>query len=208
MHTFKEYIHREILYSNPKFSWLKVLGCIRKSREHNFIFWYRASYVLYRKKSKLAQKISKRINNHINNKYCCDFHRKSDIDLGLNIGHLSGIIITKKIRIGKNFTIRQNTTIGTLQRGVKGVGKYEIIIGDNVDLGANTCIIGSGLKIGNNVTVGAMSFINKDVKSNNVYITEKKSFMRPKIIIEVDKSIKKQHIKKENKQPRLEFKQH
>ncbi|MEB8564653.1 DapH/DapD/GlmU-related protein, partial [Salmonella enterica subsp. enterica serovar Lubbock] len=34
-----------------------------------------------------------------------------------------------------------------------------IIIGNNVDIGANTCIIGS-ITIGDNVTIGAMSFVN------------------------------------------------
>ncbi|EEC9965547.1 serine acetyltransferase, partial [Escherichia coli] len=46
-------------------------------------------------------------------------------------------------------------------------------IGSNVDIGANCCIIGLSRKIGDNVKIGAMSFINKDIPSNCTYITKK-----------------------------------
>ena len=49
----------------------------------------------------------------------------------------------------------------------------------HVDVGANSCIIGTGIEIGDNVVIGAMSFINKNVPSNHTYITEKTSRSRP-----------------------------
>ncbi|EAT0151581.1 serine acetyltransferase, partial [Salmonella enterica] len=48
-----------------------------------------------------------------------------------------------------------------------------IRIGNNVNIGANCCIIGLSRKIGDNATIGAMSFINKDIPSNCTYITKK-----------------------------------
>nr|WP_240202912.1 hypothetical protein [Salmonella enterica] len=38
-------------------------------------------------------------------------------------------------------------------------------------MGANTCIIGS-ITIGDNVTIGAMSFVNKSIPANSIYITK------------------------------------
>ena len=55
-------------------------------------------------------------------------------------------------------------------------GNY-IVIGDNVDIGAHTCIIGLNVKIGSNVKIGAMSFIMEDVPDNCTYVTRKESRM-------------------------------
>lgn len=68
--------------------------------------------------------------------------------------------------IGRNFTIRQCTTIGNK---IDGRNDLVPIIGDNVTLGANVCIIGD-IKIGNNVIVGAGTVIVKDVPDNTVVV--------------------------------------
>jgi serine O-acetyltransferase len=96
------------------------------------------------------------------------------IDEGLSLGHPTTIIIYSGVRIGKNCCIRQCTTIGSIE-----VGNKAITLGDNVDIGAHTCIIGSGLTIGSNVRIGAMSFVNKDIPDDVTYITRKESFTRP-----------------------------
>lgn len=70
----------------------------------------------------------------------------------------------------------QNTTIGTAYTDKKN----GVTIGNNVDIGSNSCIIGDDIKIGDNVTIGAMSFINKDIAQNTIYITEKRSYTKPK----------------------------
>ena len=43
------------------------------------------------------------------------------------------------------------------------------IIGDNVNIGSNTCIIGE-ITIGDNVVIGAGSVVVKDVPSNVVIV--------------------------------------
>lgn len=62
--------------------------------------------------------------------------------------------------IGENFVCRHCTTIGHKN-------KLRPIIGDNVDLGANVMIIG-GVRVGNNVIVGAGSVVVNDVPDNCV----------------------------------------
>lgn len=68
--------------------------------------------------------------------------------------------------IGKNFSCRQNTTIGN-----KSDGRPDElpIIGNNVTLGANVIIIGN-IKIGDNVTIGAGSVVIKDIPANSVVV--------------------------------------
>ena len=79
------------------------------------------------------------------------------------------IFWSEEISVRKNFTVRQNTTIGV------DPSEYSYIsIGNNVDIGANTCLIAKGkVFIGDNVIIGAMSFVNKDIPSNSTYITKK-----------------------------------
>ncbi|MOA44951.1 Bifunctional protein GlmU [compost metagenome] len=75
-------------------------------------------------------------------------------------------MITGNVRIGRNFFIRQNTTIGIK---TLGLDRYELVIGDNVSVGANSCIIADTLTIGDNVTIGAMSFVNKDIPPGTTF---------------------------------------
>ena len=76
------------------------------------------------------------------------------------------MVITGSVKIGKNFFIRQNTTIGIK---TLGLDTYDLIIGDNVSVGANSCIIADTLRIGDNVTIGAMSFVNKDIPEGTTF---------------------------------------
>ena len=62
--------------------------------------------------------------------------------------------------IGENFSCAHCTTLGWGKNG-------RPTIGDNVILGASVTIIG-GIRIGNNVTVGAGSVVVKDVPDNCV----------------------------------------
>lgn len=67
--------------------------------------------------------------------------------------------------IGDNCIIRNNTTIGN-----KGItGSPTPVIGNNVSIGVNVCIIG-GITIGNNVTIGAGSVVTKDIPDNAVVV--------------------------------------
>lgn len=52
------------------------------------------------------------------------------------------------------------------------------VIGDNVDIGAHSCIIGD-INIGHNVTIGAMTFVNKDVPDNSIIYNPVTSVIKP-----------------------------
>jgi len=70
--------------------------------------------------------------------------------------------------MGENCTLRNGTTIGHKQLA-NGSMSGSPRIGNNVDIGANVCIIGD-ITIGDNVVIGAGSVVVKDVPSNCVVV--------------------------------------
>lgn len=84
---------------------------------------------------------------------------------GIILSHPTSTYLNAK-SIGRNFAVRQNTTIGNK---IDGRNDLVPIIGDNVFVGANVCIIGN-VEIGNNVIIGAGCVITKSVPSNTVVV--------------------------------------
>jgi serine acetyltransferase len=83
---------------------------------------------------------------------------------GLAIHHGLGIIVHARTRIGRNVTLRQNTTIGA-----KESGSLPPRIGDGVDIGAGALIIGD-LEIGAGAGVGAGTVVLRDVPAGAVVV--------------------------------------
>jgi putative colanic acid biosynthesis acetyltransferase WcaB len=86
------------------------------------------------------------------------------IDRGLQLHHGHALVINKNVKLGKNCVVRQSTTIGNAKAG----GDCPII-GDNVDIGSNVCILGP-IRIGNNVIIGAGSVVVKSIPSNSIAV--------------------------------------
>lgn len=84
------------------------------------------------------------------------------IDGGLTIYHWGFIIINPAVRIGKNFTCEQGIVIGSKE----DYGPVPII-GDNVTINGGARILG-GIKIGNDVIIGANSIVIHDVPSHTI----------------------------------------
>ena len=66
--------------------------------------------------------------------------------------------------IGKNVSLRQNTTIGA--KGFANSEKSPVIM-DNVTIGPNVCIIGD-ITIGKGAVIGAGAVVVKDVPENAI----------------------------------------
>lgn len=101
--------------------------------------------------------------------FICNFIKKDKSSLMLvcdkigrdiHLYHPFATIINAK-SLGNNFICRNNTTIGNKNND----HKLRPVIGNNVEIGANSIIFGD-INIGNNVTIGAGSVINKDVPDN------------------------------------------
>lgn len=172
----KRFWHVEILDPAKPFSWWRLLRRARRSNSSKCLFWLRLSQYLFGLKPRGARSLGKMINKSLTREFGVEIMLGAQIEEGLQLGHPTAIIIYSGVRIGKNCCIRQCTTIGSIEKG-----NLPISLGDNVDIGAHTCIIGSGLNIGNNVRIGAMSFVNKDIPDNVTYITRKESFIRSNI---------------------------
>ena len=90
--------------------------------------------------------------------------RKLTVGKGLSLYHGHALVINQGVVIGSNCTLRNSTTIGH-KKLADGSFSACPRIGNNVDIGANVCIIGD-VTIGDNVVIGAGTVVVKDVPSD------------------------------------------
>lgn len=83
---------------------------------------------------------------------------------GLRIYHGQATVVHKHAVLGRNCTLRQCTTIGNAREG-GGVPT----IGDNVEIGANVCIVGE-ISIGDHVIIGVGSVVVRSVPPYSVVV--------------------------------------
>lgn len=133
-----------------------MIKLIRHYPEYRRLIYYRFEY----RKSLLA-KITKRIISIIKptslNLYFCN----ENIGAGLRIMHGFSTIINAK-SIGKHCVISQQVTIGWSQSGLPTIGDYCKVY-------AGAKILG-GVKIGDDVWIGANSVVTKDVPAHSVVV--------------------------------------
>jgi len=90
--------------------------------------------------------------------------RKLTAGKGLIIYHGQGLVLNQGVILGENVVLRNSVTIGH-KKLADGTFTACPRIGNNVDIGANVCIIGD-ITIGDNVIVGAGSVVVKSVPDN------------------------------------------
>lgn len=102
----------------------------------------------------------------------------SKIEIGDNCFFNDGCSLNgrKKIKIGNDFKAGQNVMIYDNDHDYKkDINQYitsDVIIGDNVWIGANTIIL-KGVTIGNNVVVAAGSIVRHDIDDNTVFYNQR-----------------------------------
>ena len=84
--------------------------------------------------------------------------RETKIGYGLYISNGGPVVVNPSTVIGDNCNLSQFVTIGSNE------GRAAVI-GDNVYIGPNTCIV-ENVSIGDNATIGAGSVVTKDIPSN------------------------------------------
>jgi serine acetyltransferase len=166
-------LQREVAMNSKSFSWIITIHKAFKCPERRFNFWWRIASYLYKSGGKLRKEVARKINRKLIQKYNTEIQLSATIGPGLHITHYLSIAINGAAKIGANFKIRHNSTIGIGGTLNKKVSIPQIVIGNNVEIGAGSCILGRDIKIGNNVIIGAMSFINKDIPDNTIAYTEK-----------------------------------
>ena len=89
-----------------------------------------------------------------------------NIGAGFHLSHGNAIIITAQAKIGENCSLRNGITIGVELRGKR---KGAPTIGNRVWIGPNATIVGK-IKVGNDVLIGANSYVNFDVPDHSIVI--------------------------------------
>lgn len=107
---------------------------------------------------------------------------EGELNIGDDVGmSATAIICNYKITIGNNVMIGGNTVIydtdfHTLDVSIRNdktldrnnAIKKEVVIGDNVFIGAHTTIL-KGVTIGNNAIIGACSVVTKSIPDNEIW---------------------------------------
>ena len=91
-----------------------------------------------------------------------------EIGKGLLIAHPVGIVLGRGSRIGKNFTVYQNVTLGARHTDPERIFQFPVIE-ENVTIYAGAVIAG-GVRIGSKVTVGANAVVLTDVPAGAVAV--------------------------------------
>lgn len=145
--------------------------------EKRELYGYRYTKAL--RKCRYYKENGKRINFYLYRIYLSKLSLKfgiqinyaTEIGAGLYIGHAGNIIVNYKAKLGKNVNLSQGVTIGITNRGKnKGVPT----IGNDVWIGANSCIVG-GITIGNDVMIAPNTFVNFDVPDHSIVVAQRAS---------------------------------
>jgi len=90
------------------------------------------------------------------------------IGKNLRLFHGQALVLNKKVIIGENCILRHSTTIGNKQLQ-DGRHSGSPVIGNNVDIGSNVCIIGE-IYIMDNVQVGCGAVVTKNISGDSVVV--------------------------------------
>lgn len=85
-------------------------------------------------------------------------------DKGLSLAHVGTVIVTPNARVGKNCRLHACTNIG-----VAAGTDIAPIVGDNVYIGPGVKIFG-GIRIADDIAIGANSVVNKDFTTPGITI--------------------------------------
>ncbi|BAO74400.1 hypothetical protein [Winogradskyella sp. PG-2] len=153
----------DINYHYPDIDEQNIFTRIKTNQNELAIFLYRVGRNLH----KTSNEVLKLQIHFLMKDLCsCEIYFNTFIDIGFYIIHGEGTVIGSRNTIGKGFVIHQNCTIG---HKVNGTGSGNII-GDNVKMYCNSSILGS-LNIGDNVTIGAHSMVNKNIEDGKTVIS-------------------------------------
>ena len=86
------------------------------------------------------------------------------IGKNLHLYHGQALVLNGDVVLGENCSIRHCTTIGNKMRA-DGSFTTSPVIGNNVDIGSNVCIIGD-IVIEDNVKIGSGAIVVKNVSGN------------------------------------------
>jgi putative colanic acid biosynthesis acetyltransferase WcaB len=111
--------------------------------------------------------------------FCIEIPWNIKAGRGLCIYHGQGLVLNTQVVIGNYCTLRHCTTIGNKQRP-NGTYTASPVLGDHVDVGSNTCIIGE-ITVGDHVAIGCGSVVTKSVPANAVVAGNPATQIKPRM---------------------------
>jgi serine O-acetyltransferase len=126
------------------------------------VFIYRIQQFLFQKNRLFLSYFFYRINLNF---HSIDIVPGAEIGAGLRIDHPVGIVIGSRVVIGENCTILHGATLGTRFLRSEQYDNEFPIVGDDVNIGCNSTIIGK-VVIGSRVNIGAHSLVIKSVPAD------------------------------------------
>ncbi|MEM9679481.1 MAG: hypothetical protein AAF901_04085 [Bacteroidota bacterium] len=149
---------KDVNYHFPNLTEDDVLENITNNQNELAIFLFRLGRAVHEEK---RDDLKPQIHFLLKDLCSCELYFNNQIDEGFYIVHGEGTVVGSRNTIGKGFMIHQGCTVGHKINGL-GDGNH---IGNNVKMYCNSSILGQ-LSIGNNVTIGAHTLVNKDVKDD------------------------------------------
>jgi serine O-acetyltransferase len=128
-----------------------------------YIFWFRVCQYLMQKGplAYFPRLLSRILLKQKSIKFGVDISLSANIGPGLKIEHFGGIFINGKAQVGMRCSILHDVTIGEYGGAPN--------IGDFVFIGPGAKLIG-GVRVGDNVIIGANSVITKDIPDHAVVV--------------------------------------
>lgn len=148
-----EFLKSDLYRYSGKKSIKSFLDCYRKEAGFRFSVAYRLI------NSEGLEKIVGIFLWVIRNKQLIQISRHTKIGYGLYISHGGPVVVNPTTIIGNNCNLSQFVTVGSNEAKAA-------VIGDNVYIGPNCCIV-EDVEIGNNVTIGAGSVVTKNLPENS-----------------------------------------
>lgn len=127
---------------------------------------FRKNQYHFKKNNKIRLIIYRYLLLKSSKKYGYQIQYNTTIGEGLYLGHRGTIIINGQSKLGDNINLGVGVTIGQENRG-KRIGCPTI--GNKVWIGSNSIVVGN-IKIGNNVLIAPLSYVNMDIPSNSIVI--------------------------------------
>lgn len=131
--------------------------------EIKYIYYLRKCQCTENKLIKIYYKLKLR---KISQKTLIQIYPETKIGDGFYIGHFGRIIINPNAILGNNINIATGVVIGQENRGKR---KGLPIIGNECWIGSNAVIVGN-VRIGNDVLIAPLSYVNFDVPDHSIVI--------------------------------------
>lgn len=171
--------HKERMLANlPYKAWLDGLSEERLENKKKIFKFNNLKPGKTKKKARLLKKILGKTGDYINIEapFYCDYGYNIEVGENFFANYNFTVLDVGKVKIGANAQIAPNVSIYTAGHPVHPDSRnsgYEygidVTIGDNVWIGGSSCIM-PGVKIGNNVVIGAGSVVTKDISDNSIAV--------------------------------------